>query len=526
MLRQVLAPRRQTTNQSEVEGSPGRRPTKHNMLGTGKENILEEISFPTNVRRELHVSYDGETGAYRGLSEVLKVTQGSLQPQYSSDSEALPAAPKTPTPTKRNPRLKRQFNKFLVKRSPVIGSPLQLQHTVHVKVDPASTFGFSGLPSQWESMLERSGINRQEALENPRDLIDVLNYTRGSFPRILYDDDEVSAVQNDDGREKVNRSLLFLAEHQSGDFIEEDPYKAFKDMKKVGEGYTGSVFRAVDPLGRDVAVKRIRVDTEEDLDTVRSEVQLMRSIIDDRLVRCFGAYLWEDVAWISMEYINGGSLAQLLKDFNDGNRGNLDEEYIAYIMRAILEALDALHSRRYVHRDVKSDNTLVSLNGCVKLGDFGFCAELSDTRSKRNSVVGTPCWMAPEVIGGECYDTKADVWSAGILALESAEGRPPYQNEGAIRAMFLIKTQGPRQLSNPDAWSNSFKDFLNRSMAKDAEQRATARQLLRHPFLEKACSRADFADLVQFVLQERNFRRLESAPEFSSQGASELSELQ
>jgi len=498
------------------------------MLGMGKENLLEEISFPTNVRRELHVSYDGETGAYRGLSEVLKATQGSLESQRSSDVDVVPPPQTTPTPTKRNPRLKRQLNKFLSKKSPVIGSPLQLQHTVHVKVDLTSKFGFSGLPQQWESMLERSGIKRQEALENPRDLIDVLNYTRGSFPRILYDDsdEEIRAMESEYGREDVNRSLLFLAEHQSGDFIEEDPYKTFKDMKKVGEGYTGSVFRAVDPLGRDVAVKRIKVDTEDDLETVRAEVQLMRSIVDDRLVRCFGAYLWESVAWISMEYVNGGSLAQLLKDFVNDGRGSLDEEYIAYIMRAILEALDALHSRKCVHRDVKSDNTLVSLNGCVKLGDFGFCAELSDARSKRNSVVGTPCWMAPEVIGGECYDMKADIWSAGVLALECAEGKPPYQGEGPLRAMFLIKTRGPPQLSDPNAWSSAFVDFLNRSMAKEAEKRATTRELLRHPFLERACSRADFADLIHFAIQERNFRRLDSAPEFSSQGASELSEFQ
>lgn len=276
----------------------------------------------------------------QGLSEVLKATGAGSSRTSSSDIDRQAVPPRTPTPTKRNQRRKR-LNRILSRRSPVIGSPLQVEHLVHVQVDPTSRYGFSGLPRKWEALLEKSGIQREEALDNPRDLIDVLNYSRGSFPRLLYEDEEEEPELGEPLElgpiEGVPPpSLLFLAEHKGGDFIVEDPYKAFQGMRKIGEGFAGSVFQATDPLGRDVAVKRIKVDNEEELEVVRSEVLMMGSINHECLVRCFGAYHWEDVAWISMEFVGGGSLANLLNDFRQDRRGSLDENYIAYIMANVM----------------------------------------------------------------------------------------------------------------------------------------------------------------------------------------------
>mmetsp|Transcript_28054 Transcript_28054/g.110301 ORF Transcript_28054/g.110301 Transcript_28054/m.110301 type:complete len:540 (-) Transcript_28054:2553-4172(-) len=538
MLRKVLAPKRENQGQPSIQAMEGgekvaTRPPSG--IRNGKENHPEDISLPEDVQRKMHISYDEKTGSYRGISEVLKAAgsrssttrRASVEPDTS---QTTAAAMKLTTPTKRNPRLKR-LNKVFSRKSPVIGSPIQIAHTVHVKVDLRNKYGFTGLPTKWEKLLEDSGIDREEALENPRDLIDVLNYSRGSFPRLLYEDDAESEDELNLANRSavaVPRSLLFLAEHQEGDFVEEDPYTAFKEMQKIGEGFAGSVFRAIDPLGRDVAVKRIKVGSEEQLEIVRMEVNIMSSINHDCIVACFGSYLWEDVAWISMEYVDGGSLAQLLRELDYNSTGALQEAHIAYIVSQVLRGLEALHQNRCVHRDVKSDNTLLGADGTVKLGDFGFCAELSDGRSKRNSVVGTPCWMAPEVIGGDNYDTKADVWSAGILTLECAEGNPPYYREDPLRAMFMIKTKGPPPLQDPERWSEEFTDFLTKCMAKETTERWTAKQLLSHPFLDTACTRADFCELVQCALEERELEKTrfenESVLDFLN-GGSDISEF-
>ena len=141
-----------------------------------------------------------------------------------------------------------------------------------------------------------------------------------------------------------------------------------------------------------------------------------------------------------------------------------------------------------IHRDIKSDNVLIATSGAVKLADFGFAAQLTKEKAKRKTIVGTPYWMAPELIRGDPYDQKVDVWSLGIMVMELCEGEPPYLNFPPLRALFLINTKGVPGLKNPEHWSPEFLDFLSKCLQHNAEFRPTSAEMINHPFLQKACS--------------------------------------
>lgn len=290
-------------------------------------------------------------------------------------------------------------------------------------------------------------------------------------------------------------------------FRDDDPFKLFTRMEQIGQGSCGNVYRAVDSNGRFVALKKVKPESDRDWKLYKFEVHVMQDqYSSDNLVDCYDAFRCGDELWIVMEYVSAGTLADLLSarrasDFHRSQKegeaasevSRIDESIIAYICREVLRGLDSLHTIRRLHRDIKGDNILLDMDGSVKVADFGFCAELSRGSGKRNTVVGTPYWMAPEVIRGANYDCKVDIWSMGILALECAEGKPPHLDASPIRAMFLIATQGAPELSEPSCWSRGMREFISLCCSVKAADRPTARQALAHPFIALACSQADAA---------------------------------
>ena len=183
-----------------------------------------------------------------------------------------------------------------------------------------------------------------------------------------------------------------------------------------------------------------------------------------------------------MEYMDAGSLADLLECFEFVQ---LPESQIAYVMNSTVRALEHIHSLCRIHRDIKSDNILLSGRGDVKLADFGYAAQLTKINQKRTTVVGTPYWMAPEVIKGRSYDYRVDIWSVGIMLMEMLEGEPPYMDYPPLRALFLITTEGIPPVKNKEKWSSELLSFLDKCLTVDPEKRPYAAELLEEPFLTK-----------------------------------------
>ena len=194
-----------------------------------------------------------------------------------------------------------------------------------------------------------------------------------------------------------------------------------------------------------------------------------------------------------MEYCGGGSVSDIMRL----RKKTLTEEEISTILKDTLEGLVYLHARRKIHRDIKAGNILLNSEGHAKLADFGVAGQLTDTMAKRNTVIGTPFWMAPEVIQEIGYDCLADIWSLGITALEMAEGKPPYGDIHPMRAIFMIPTKPPPSFRNPDRWSPEFIDFVSRCLVKNPEHRSTASTLLQHEFIVRAPPVGSLQSIIQ-----------------------------
>jgi len=207
------------------------------------------------------------------------------------------------------------------------------------------------------------------------------------------------------------------------------------------------------------------------------------------------SFMFERCLWVVMEFMDSGSLTNLLQVYQQ-KRQELTEGEIARLLRGSLDAVNFLHSLGRIHRDIKSDNVLLNSQGQVKMADFGFCVQLTQEKDMRHSMVGTPYWMAPELVRGQNYDQKVDLWSLGIMMIEMAEGEPPYLKEQPLRALYLIATKGQPKLKQPSKYSSAFSSFFNRCLQVDPKNRANAQELLQHPYLASAVSQSQIADVI------------------------------
>uniref|UniRef100_A0A8C7YG21 non-specific serine/threonine protein kinase n=1 Tax=Oryzias sinensis TaxID=183150 RepID=A0A8C7YG21_9TELE len=260
-----------------------------------------------------------------------------------------------------------------------------------------------------------------------------------------------------------------------------DPRTYLDHYIKIGEGSTGIVCIAtVKTTGKLVAVKKMDLKKQQRRELLFNEVVIMRDYHHENVVEMYNSYLVGDELWVVMEFLEGGALTDIV------THTRMNEEQIATVCVSVLKALSVLHSQGVIHRDIKSDSILLTHDGRVKLSDFGFCAQVSKEVQRRKSLVGTPYWMAPELISRLPYGPEVDIWSLGIMVIEMVDGEPPYFNEPPLKAMKMIRDNSPPKLKNLHKVSPLLKGFLDRMLVREPAQRATASELLKHPFLAKS----------------------------------------
>eukprot|EP01018_Ginkgo_biloba_P005812 Gb_23850 [translate_table: standard] len=275
----------------------------------------------------------------------------------------------------------------------------------------------------------------------------------------------------------------------------------YKIYEEVGQGVSATVYRALCiPLNEIVAIKVLDLEKcNSNLDEIRREAQIMSLINHPSVLRAHCSFVADHNLWVVMPYMAGGSCLHIMKSaYPDG----FEEPIIATILREVLKALEYLHGHGHIHRDVKAGNILVDENGGVKLGDFGVSACMFDTGDRqrsRNTFVGTPCWMAPEVMEQlHGYDFKADVWSFGITSLELAHGHAPFSKYPPMKVLLMTLQNAPPGLDyeRDKRFSKSFKEMIAMCLVKDPMKRPSAEKLLKHSFFKHARSNEYLARTV------------------------------
>ncbi|XP_023845235.1 mitogen-activated protein kinase kinase kinase kinase 4 isoform X3 [Salvelinus sp. IW2-2015] len=311
-----------------------------------------------------------------------------------------------------------------------------------------------------------------------------------------------------------------------------DPAGIFELIEVVGNGTYGQVYKGRHVKTGQLAAIKVMDVTEEEEEEIKLEINMLKTYSHHRnIATYYGAFVkkspagQDDQLWLVMEYCGAGSVTDLVKK----TKGNcLKEDWIAYICREVLRGLSHLHSHHVIHRDIKGQNVLLTENAEVKLVDFGVSAQLDRTIGRRNTFIGTPYWMAPEVIACDenpdsTYDYRSDLWSLGITALEMAEGAPPLCDMHPMRALFLIPRNPPPKLKSKK-WSKKFLSFVESCLVKNYLHRPATETLLRHSFIKDLPNERQVRIMLKDHLDRTRKKRDKEGPEYEYSGSEDEEE--
>ncbi|XP_064418505.1 serine/threonine-protein kinase PAK 2b [Latimeria chalumnae] len=448
-----------------------------------KERERPEISPPSDFEHTIHVGFDAVTGEFTGMPE-----------QWA---RLLQTSNITKLEQKKNPQAVLDALEFY--NSKGAGKQKYLSFSAPEK-DGFPTGAPAASTKGMEPLAGTGMLDDEEDGAPPPAIAPRPSHTKSIYTRSVIDpvpastghpEPDSAAKAADKQKKKAKMTDEEIMEKLRTIVSIGDPKKKYTRYEKIGQGASGTVFTAIDvATGQEVAIKQINLQKQPKKELIINEILVMKELKNPNIVNFLDSYLVGDELFVVMEYLAGGSLTDVVTETC------MDEAQIAAVCRECLQALEFLHANQVIHRDIKSDNVLLGMDGSVKLTDFGFCAQITPEQSKRSTMVGTPYWMAPEVVTRKAYGPKVDIWSLGIMAIEMVEGEPPYLNENPLRALYLIATNGTPELQNPEKLSSIFQDFLNRSLEMDVEKRGSARELLQHPFLKLAKPLSSLTPLI------------------------------
>uniref|UniRef100_A0A8C2IC06 non-specific serine/threonine protein kinase n=1 Tax=Cyprinus carpio TaxID=7962 RepID=A0A8C2IC06_CYPCA len=477
---------------------------------TNKKKERPEISLPSDFEHTIHVGFDAVTGEFTGMPEqwarLLQTSNITKLEQKKNPQAVLDVLKFYDSKETNNSQKYMSFtdkgtdnysssnavNSKTVSETPAVATVSEDDDEDEATPPPT----IAPRPEHTKSIYTRSVIDplppplsTKDAATSP--ISNVAADGGSPTPTPSTNTPTPSTPQNTDKTRKKKMTDEEILEKLRSIVSVGDPKKKYTRFEKIGQGASGTVYTAIDiATGQEVAIKQMNLQQQPKKELIINEILVMRENKNPNIVNYLDSYLVGDELWVVMEYLAGGSLTDVVTETC------MDEAQIAAVCRECLQALEFLHSNQVIHRDIKSDNILLGMDGSVKLTDFGFCAQITPEQSKRSTMVGTPYWMAPEVVTRKAYGPKVDIWSLGIMAIEMIEGEPPYLNENPLRALYLIATNGTPELQNPEKLSSVFRDFLNRCLEMDVEKRGSAKELLQHQFLKAAKPLSSLTPLI------------------------------
>ena len=470
-----------------------------------------DISSPYNMKHIHHVGFDRTTGEYTGLPpewQQLLTSNGITIKEQERDMSTLVDIVKfyqDVTKQDGDEKIIEMFQNYNMDTLSIEESSSLKENQCSSKVDLSRTYrkapgvptmnkndnnitevehGISGTesillpelpPADIEMPLETQvKMNIKEPNQDTQQEINILESQRSCYNKGNKQQLVIPRLPSQADIEKKTKFLNKL----SSICNKNDPRKNYINLSKIGQGASGGVYIAhsID-TNHCVAIKEMNLENQPKKELIINEILTMKEYRHENIVNFVDTYIVDKNLWIVMEYMEGGSLTDIVQYCI------LSEGQMGAVCRETLKGLQFLHSQGVLHRDIKSDNILLSMDGDIKLTDFGFCAQINDVHMKRMTMVGTPYWMAPEIVSRKEYGPKVDIWSLGIMIIEMIEGEPPYLNETPLRALYLIATNGTPKLKEPEKLSDTFYKFLSRCLVVDTQYRASAEELLDDDFI-------------------------------------------